>query len=86
MFDTTKTPFAPFFAAWDGQLARVEAYWTQVAELETKALAQAKSSVDEQARLAHEALAFAGNLSTELRKSSIEMAKRTAEMMTTPLA
>jgi hypothetical protein len=89
MFDSkTVAPFtfAPFAAAWEGQIARVEAFWAQVAEMETKAMAQAKSNVDEQARLTRETITYAGNLATEFRKASLEMVKRTAQMMTTPIA
>ena len=87
MFDPIKTAasFAPFTAAWEGQLARVEAFWAQVAELETKAIAQAQTNVDEQARLARETLTYATTLATEMRKASFDMAKKTAQMMTTPL-
>jgi hypothetical protein len=87
MFDPMKTAaaFAPFTAAWEGQLARVEAFWTQVAEMETKALTQAKTNVDEQARLARESLSYAGTLATEMRKASFDMMKKTAEMMSTPV-
>lgn len=87
MFDTSKTAaaFAPFTAAWESHLARVEAFWAQVAEMENKALAQAKSNVDEQARVARESLSYAGTFAAEWRKASLEMAKRTAQMMSAPL-
>jgi hypothetical protein len=84
MFDTSKTiaAFAPFTAAFEGNLARVEAFWGQVAELENKTLAQAKSNIDEQARMARESLTWMGNLSAEWRKASLEMIKRGTQMMT----
>jgi len=75
----------PFAAALDMQLARTEAMFTQMAELEAKAVAQAQRNLDEQVRLSRESMAYAGTLAAEWRKASLEMLRRTTQMMQSPL-
>lgn len=76
----------PFLAAYEGHLARTEAFFAHAAALEEKAFEQVKTQVDESARLSREALDWSNAMMAEWRKASFEMARRTAQLFTFPVA
>jgi hypothetical protein len=84
MFDA-KSLQNPFAAAFEMQIARTESFFAQMAELEAKAVSQAQRNFDEQARLARESMTYAGSLAAEWRKASLDMLRRSSEMMKSPL-
>lgn len=71
----------PFASAVEAQLQRVEAFYAQLADLETKALEQHKTAIEESARLSRESIAYGATLAAEWRKASLEATRRTLEMM-----
>ena len=73
-----------FSKAVEAQLARVEAFYAQLAEAETKALEQSKTAIEESARLSRETLAYSQTLAAEWRKASLEATRNAFKMMSTP--
>ncbi len=69
-------------AASEAQLARVEAFFAQVSEMETKAMEQTRTAIEESARLSRESLAYQASLAAEWRKGSLEAMRRTAQLWT----
>jgi hypothetical protein len=81
-----ENPFAaPIASAMEAHLARVEAFYAQLAAAESKAMEQSKTALDESARLSRETLAYSTTLATEWRRASLE-ATRTAMKMMFPFA
>lgn len=72
-------------ASVDAQVARLEAFYAQLGELEAKALEQTTTALDESARLSRETLAYGASLAAEWRKASLEAARRTAQLMVFPV-
>ena len=63
------------------QVTRVEAGLTELAKLESKALAQAATGFEEAGRIAKESMAFAEKASGEWRKLFLEATKRAASIV-----
>jgi len=74
-----------FSKAAEAQLARVEAFYAQLAETEQKALEQSKAAIEESARLSRESLAYTQTLAAEWRKASLEATRNALKMMSTPM-
>ncbi len=73
-----------FSRAAEAQLARIEAFYTQLAETEQKALEQSKQAIEESARLSRETLAYSSVLAAEWRKASLEATRNAFKMMSQP--
>lgn len=71
----------PFVALVEGQLARAEAFFAQLGEVEAKTMEQAKTALDEQARLTRETMTYAAAMSAEWRRASFDIARRAAKAM-----
>ncbi|MBI2389371.1 MAG: hypothetical protein HYV09_07220 [Deltaproteobacteria bacterium] len=82
--ETSQVQQNAFASSVEAQLARVEAFYNQLAELETKALEQHKNAIEESARLSRESIAYGATLAAEWRKASLEATRRTFEMMRAP--
>jgi phage-related minor tail protein len=67
--------------AMDDQAARVEQAYSEMAKLESKSADQARSFVDEWAKLGRESLGYGLELNAEWRKASLEASKRAISMM-----
>ena len=82
-----ENPFAvPFASAMESHLARVEAFYAQLATMESKAMEQSKTAIDETARLSRETLAYSNTLATEWRRASLEATRNAMKMMSFPFA
>lgn len=81
-----ENPFAaPFASAMEAHLTRVEAFYAQLAAVESKTMEQSKTALDETARLSRESLTYGNTLAAEWRRASLE-ATRTAMKMMFPFA
>lgn len=76
----------PFTSFAEQNLARLEAFYGQLAEMEQKAIEQQRSAMDEGARLSRETLAYGSVLAAEWRKSSLEAMRRATQMMANPFS
>jgi hypothetical protein len=83
--DATSQMHNMFAKAFETHLARVEAFYGQVAETEQKALEQSKTAFEESARLSRESLAYSSTLAAEWRKASLEATRNAIKMMSTPM-
>jgi hypothetical protein len=73
-----------FSKAFEAHLARVEAFYGQLAETEQKALEQSKTAIEESARLSRETLAYSSSIAAEWRKASLEATRNAMKMMSQP--
>ena len=65
----------------EAHLARVEAFYAQLADVETKALEQSKTALEESARLSRESFAYGSTLAAEWRRVSLEATRNALRMM-----
>ena len=72
--------------AWTDGGERAKALLDEGARIEAQGMAQARTMLDESAKMGHETLAYWGQLSAEWRKLSLEATRHTAEMFTPPAA
>ncbi len=74
------------FDAWrkmaDENLARTQAMLEEMSRFETSSREQFAKAIDESARMMHESVNYASQLSSEWRKATLEMTQKTLEMMT----
>jgi hypothetical protein len=82
-------PFAQFgFDAFrrstEWQLAQVQTLCDEAQKLEGRAAEQARSVIDESARLMRETVGYAAQLSSEWRKLALEMARKGASDAAAP--
>ena len=80
MFDMMNVPMM-WKKAMDDQAARVEQAYAELGKLETRSVDQAKSFVDEWAKLGRESIGYGVELNGEWRKASLEASKRAFSMM-----
>lgn len=75
---TTTSPFTalPFTGLWDEHLKRVEAYWKELEAIEQKNMEQARTMIDEGARLMKAGLDYSLKVSAEFRKIALEATQR----------
>jgi hypothetical protein len=82
-FDPAAFGFGPVVEAWtkatQDQQARLAAMMDEYAKAEEKAVAEAKRSVEEMAKLSLATIDYARELSVNARKQTLEMAKKAAE-------
>lgn len=74
------------FEAWrkmaDENLARTQTMLEEMSRFEASSREQFAKAIDESARMMHEGINYAAQLSGEWRKATLEMSQKTLEMMT----
>ena len=93
---TPANPFAAFFGAsnpflsFGGEalrkgmtdhLARVQAVTDEAVRVEAQGLAQARTMIDESAKLAHETMSYATQLSAEWRKLMFDAVRQSRDLV-----
>ncbi len=68
----------------DQQVERINAFYTDLGEVESKSAEQASKNIDEMARLTKASLDYALQLSAEWRRVSLEATRRNMELMANP--
>lgn len=79
-----ENPFAAAASMWNAHLARVEAFYGRMAEMESKAVEQSRTAIDESARLSRETLNCGSTLAAEWRRASLEATRIAINMMSSP--
>lgn len=71
--------------AAEAQIARVQSFYDNASQWESRSVEQTRSAVDESARLMRESVQYATQLSTEWRKLSLDAMRNAFQMMTPPV-
>jgi hypothetical protein len=77
---TSQSQQNPWRDAAEAHMARMHAFYEQLAKYETEGAERAREAVDEMARLTKEAIDHGVRLTNEWRRLSMEAAQRTAEL------
>lgn len=89
-FDPAAMSFAGVSEAWQkavaDQQARIASMFEEYAKSEEKGATDARRAVEEMARLSLATIDYAREMSANLRKSAMEMAKKAAETSAAPVA
>ena len=73
-------PANPWQQAAEAQMARIQAFYEQLANYETEGAEKAQVAVDEMARLTKEAIDHTARMTAEWRKLSMEAIQKSAEI------
>lgn len=76
----TKAFTAPLFKMADAQMTQMNAMFEEMAKAQASGLEQAKTALDESARLAKETLGYWTTLATESRRVTLDTMKRTMDL------
>lgn len=68
------------------QLARMEAWFDDLARVEEKSIESAQRAIDESSKLMKETLAYSAKMRTEWRNLALQTSRRAAEMASLPWA
>jgi hypothetical protein len=86
MSDNTETRTAaaqnPFLRMADTQLTQLNAFYDEVAKMQTANLEQTKTAMDETARLSKETLGYFAALGAESRRMTLDAYKRSLGLFT----
>lgn len=66
----------PFTGLWEEHVKRVEAYWKELEAIEQKNIEQARTMIDEGARLMKASLDYSLKVSAEFRKIALDATQR----------
>ena len=76
----TETSANPFLRMADTQLTQINAFYDELARLQTANLEQTKTALDETARLSKETLGYFTSMGTESRRMTLEAYKRSLSL------
>lgn len=65
-------------------IARMEAFYSEMTRLQEKSVEQTTAAIDEAAKLMKEQVAYGAKLATEWQRIALESSRQAAEMMTKP--
>ncbi|MEI8257435.1 MAG: hypothetical protein WCJ30_17310 [Deltaproteobacteria bacterium] len=71
-----------FRKAGEAQMARVQAFYDSAAQWETRGAEQSRGAIDESARLMHETMKYASQMTAEWRKLSLDAVRNAMQMFT----
>lgn len=72
--------WGPWQQAAEAQVARIQAFYEQMARYESESAERAQKAIDEMARLGKEAIDHSARLAAEWRRLSLESVHRSAEL------